>query len=479
MPLLQVDDIQGIVVRGYGKMAHASFLMLSIVDAARAKRWVGKLDVKPASSSSCVSQTCTNIAVTANGLRKLGLSNEKIAMFAGEFLEGMAGSDHRRRILGDFGESDPQRWHWGGPSNLGVDVLLMCYGAERGSFEQLLADHVAALEASGLELITRLDSNRIPAKKEHFGFRDGIGQPAIEGHDTGAAAHNTVAAGEFILGYRNAYGQYTDRPLVEPSADPHDTLPQAPDDPSRRDLGLNGSYLVFRQLSQDVHGFWRYVDEKTRTATGASDASARLRLAAKMVGRWPSGAPLVKTADGDDATLGSDNDFLYYGAGDPDGLKCPIGAHVRRSNPRDALDPEPGSERSIEVGKRHRILRRGRTYGPPVSDSMDAEEILSSDAVDTPRGLHFICFNTSISRQFEFIQHTWINNPKFDGLYQDDDPVAGPRASSNAVTGGTFTIQAEPVRKRVTGMPRFVQVRGGGYFFVPGLRALRYLASLS
>jgi Dyp-type peroxidase family len=237
---------------------------------------------------------------------------------------------------------------------------------------------------------------------------------------------------------------------------------------------MNGSYLVFRQLSQDVPAFWRYIDEQTRHPDGSADTNARLALASRMVGRWPGGAPLVTSPDRDDPARSEDNDFLYHGSDDARGLKCPIGSHIRRANPRDALEPEPGSARSIEVGKRHRILRRGRVYGDPVAPSMDIEAIVAAGQAPGDRGLHFICFNTHIGRQFEFVQHTWVNNPKFDGLYEDDDPVTGARTPP----AGTFTIQAEPVCTRVTRMPRFVHVRGGGYFFMPGLRALRFLASI-
>jgi deferrochelatase/peroxidase EfeB len=173
--------------------------------------------------------------------------------------------------------------------------------------------------------------------------------------------------------------------------------------------------------------------------------------------------------------LCDDNAFLFHQSGDADGFKCPIGSHIRRTNPRDSLEPMPGSARSIEVGKRHRILRRGRPYGAPAAGSMNVAEIAAAGETAWERGLHFICFNTHIGRQFEFIQHSWVNNAKFDGLYEDDDPIVGSRGASGA-PGGVFTIQGEPVRTRVTGMPRFVHVRGGGYFFMPGLRALRFLA---
>jgi Dyp-type peroxidase family len=308
-----------------------------------------------------------------------------------------------------------------------------------------------------------------------------VGQPLVEGFDPAGAPGNTVAAGEFVLGYPNAYGQYTDRPTLPADDAAASLLPAAPDDAARRDLGMNGSYLVFRQLRQNVPAFWSYMAEHAPRKLGGDATHACIALASKMVGRWPSGAPLVKAPLADDPSLADDNDFVYVqadGAGDPHGLKCPIGAHVRRTNPRDALDPKPGSERSIEVGKRHRIIRRGRAYGPPLASSMNPAELIGRADDARERGLHFICFNTQIGRQFEFIQHTWVNSPKFDGLYEDDDPLIGDRGAAEVNRGGAFTVQAEPVRKRVTGMPRFVTVRGGGYFFMPGIAAVRYLASL-
>jgi deferrochelatase/peroxidase EfeB len=227
-----------------------------------------------------------------------------------------------------------------------------------------------------------------------------------------------------------------------------------------------------------VHGFWNYLAENAPGIIAGDKTQACIALASKMVGRWPSGAPLVKSPDADNPQLQDDNDFMYVGSGDADGLKCPIGSHLRRSNPRDALDPKPGSERSIEVGKRHRIIRRGRVYGAPVAESMQPGEIIGKPDDLKDRGLHFICFNTQIGRQFEFIQHTWINSTGFDGLYEDDDPLTGDRGGTESHPAGAFTVQQEPVRRRVTGMPRFVAVRGGGYFFMPGISAIRYIAAL-
>jgi len=478
VPPLQVDDIQGIVLFGYGRLRYACFLLVGVTEPAAARTWLSTLDVRNAVFNPDEVDRCLNIAFTSEGLKRLGLDDELLRELALEFREGMAGTEHRRRILGDVDESAPDSWRWGGPRNAEPHMLLMLYGRDEGALSALLSEHLSRFTRAGLQLIEKLDTNWLPHEKEHFGFRDGVSQTGIEGLHTTTAPANTVAPGEFVLGYLNAYGQYTHRPLVNPERDPGGLLPQAADDPSRRDLGLNGSYLVFRQLSQDVDRFWRFCDEQARRGGDCGRADAHVRLAAKMVGRWPSGAPLVKSPDADNPVLGNDNDFLYYGSDDKHGFKCPIGSHIRRTNPRDSLEPNPGSERSIEVGKRHRILRRGRTYGAPVADTMEIADILAAGEAHGDRGLHFICFNTHIGRQFEFIQHTWVNNPGFDGLYEDDDPLVGDRGGARGRPAGTFTIQSEPIRTRVTGMPRFVHVRGGGYFFMPGIRAIRFLAAL-
>jgi len=474
MSVLEIDDIQGIVLFAYGRLRSACYLLLRITRPAAARSWLASLDVRSARFDPAQTDRAINIAFTAAGLSQLGLSDTLAGEFAGEFLQGMAGTLHRQRILGDVGESSPERWSWGGPKNPEPHVLLMLFGRDDVVLADVVRQQQAAFAAAGLEMITRLDTTWLPKQREHFGFRDGVSRTDIEGFHTDARPENAVAAGEFVLGYVNAYGQYTQRPLPGPEQDPGELLSPAPEDPGRRDLGMNGSYLVFRQLRQDVGAFWRFIDGRTR----GKDGDARTRLAAKMVGRWPSGTPLVKSPDRDDPALCDDNDFFYHRAGDAQGLKCPIGAHIRRANPRDALEPEPGSDRSIEVGKRHRVLRRGRTYGAPVAESMEIPDILAAADSGGERGLHFICFNTHIGRQFEFIQNTWLNNPKFDGLYEDDDPLVGDRGGPHGKPGGTFTVQAEPVRTRVTGMPRFTQVRGGGYFFMPGIRAVRFLGSL-
>jgi Dyp-type peroxidase family len=449
-------DVQGLVARGYGRLKEARFVLFRIDHPAGARDWLNTLVPMLTSAADEPEYRAVNIAFTASGARKLGLDHDAVGRFALEFRDGMT-SPHRSRILGDRGDSGPERWAWGGPGNPEIDAVLLVYGRSKVALAETLGR--AAPRHGGVTEIVSLQTATLTAL-EHFGFHDGISQPAVEGLTPRCAPANTVKVGEFLLGYPNEYGLVPDRALLDSQADPGGLLPRRA---GRADLGRNGSYLVLRELVQDVPGFWGFVE---RAASGGR--SEAVRLASKMVGRWPGGAPLVAAPEHDDPTLGDHNDFFYHLA-DPHGLLCPKGAHVRRSNPRGSLAPEPGSDRSIAIGKRHRILRRGRQFGTWVSPLVPDVDAPRGD--DEARGLYFICLNANLARQFEFIQHTWLNNPKFDGLYDDTDPLV-----STAST--TFTALAEPFRERITGVPSFVTVRGGAYFFLPGIRAVRYLASL-
>jgi len=345
---------------------------------------------------------------------------------------------------------------------------------------------------SGLaEVVPPLEAGRQPDSREHFGFADGIAQPLIEGtRDPSKEQERTgrlptmVKAGEFLLGYRNEYGQLSDVPTVAVERDRGRLLPEVSQDqlrglttshPGARDLGLNGTYLVFRQLAQDVAGFWRFLDETAR-ALGHSDPAWRQYLGAKLVGRWPSGVPLVKApgADplADTGELSTDDDF-DYAAVDPQGFACPVGAHIRRANPRDSLfTAHTHPEQAASSAQRHLLLRRGRSYGDRLMNIPVGETLPTDDGVE--RGLFFICLNADLERQFEFVQQTWINNPVFGGLHGEVDPLIGDPDKGQA----HMTIPRDPLRTRVHDVGRFVAVKGGAYFFLPGRKALQYLASL-
>ncbi len=479
---LELGDIQAILVGSYPKLRAASYAMLSVQDPARARKWVRDLSTRVRRASQGVPDTgtCINVAFTFAGLERLELVAQARRGFSRELQEGMWNNERRRRILGDVGHNDPDGWCWGGAKNSEIDVLLLLFAGDDGAQERLFAEERTQFEQAGLKLVERLSSSDLGGR-EHFGFRDGISQPLLKSMTDSHDEAQVVADGEFVLGYANAYNQYTSRPLVDPIHDPEGILPDDGCGRAQRDFGRNGSYLVFRQLEQDVSQFWEFIEGQTASSAGPNP-DARERLAAKMVGRWRSGAPLVKTPTQDDPEQSFENDFRYHDE-DPDGMGCPIGAHVRRSNPRDSLLPKPGSSKSLASNSRHRILRRGRTYGAPLADSLEPEDFLRAERApnghghndrkrEAARGLLFLCLNANISRQFEFVQNVWINNPSFAGLSGEADPIIGYKAFGN----DAFSIPGEPVRARVDSIPSFVSVVGGAYFFLPGIRALRFLA---
>jgi Dyp-type peroxidase family len=486
---LDLNDIQGLIARGYSTLPHARFTIFTAQDPASAHALLCWLLPRVTPAGRFSGSSALHIAFGAAGLRRLGLPDAIIAGFSAEFGVGMTGTD-RSRFLGDVGDSSPRFWDWGAPQGMPADGLVLLYAATAEILGRRQAELADRLAAAGIHQVTVLDTLEL-GDSEPFGFHDGISQPIIqglpkaEGPPAGTPGGRVVPAGEFVLGYPNAYGQLTDRPLLPAADDPRRLLPRDPAGSGAADLGRNGCYLVMRQLEQDVGGFWRYAGQATRRPDGSEDPDARTALAAKMVGRWPSGAPLVETPDRDDPRLGHDNDFGYYHT-DPLGLACPLGAHIRRVNPRDSLDPRPGTGASLAVNDGHRLLRRGRSYGPGKGTPMaagpaaagnngHAERLAGADvAPGSGTGLHFICLVASLIRQFEFVQHTWLNNPTFHGLYDDTDPLTGSRHPR----GATFAVPARPVRRRYRDLPQFVRTRGGAYFFLPGISALRYLDQL-
>jgi Dyp-type peroxidase family len=327
----------------------------------------------------------------------------------------------------------------------------------------------------GLHEVKILETTVLYKKKEHFGFHDGISQPTIKGLKRPDTKENIIEAGEFILGYKNEYGQYTPRPTVPAQADPTNLLTLMPEN-SMHDLGINGSYIVFRQLEQNVPLFWKFMAGTTKNADGSHDEKEMIRLASKIVGRWPNGAPLVLNPDHDGGKSESNENNFDYRQSDPDGLKCPFAAHIRRSNPKDSLDTDRAT--SIAIAKRHRLLRRGRSYGPPLTEKLNPLDCLNAAETNVERGLYFISINADIGRQFEFVQNGWINNEKFRGLYEERDPLVANHQNPQDINhSGTFCIRHNGLRTRITGIPEFVKVKGGAYFFIPGIRALRFLAN--
>jgi deferrochelatase/peroxidase EfeB len=485
-------DVQGFITSGYGHLPHAAYLFVEFRDSRQARRWIAML--APAITSANRWPTlpggeklkpvvALNIAFTADGLAALDLPSRVLCTFPVEFQEGIA-RDHRSRILGDTEESDPVGWEFGGTPFSAIHAVVFMHAVSlealdgiRNAQRALLADTRGGV----VELPGSIQSGYRPAGDyEPFGFHDGVAQPSIAG-----ISGDGVPTGEFILGHVNHYGIVPPTPVVPAELDAGGLLPSY-DNPhyaseSLRDLGSNGSYVVYRKLQQDVAGFWGFL--KSETARGGdADVGRMVWLAARFVGRWPSGAPLVLSPHMDDLGLADRNDFLYRD--DADGLSCPIGAHIRRANPRDDIKPYPSAE-SRSMSEAHRLLRRARVFGPPLFDAALLAEpasaacraailALADDGI--ARGIHFFCVNASIRSQFEFVQQTWCNNPRFGGLNDNKDPITGDNNRADQPSSH-MTIPAVPLRHRTRPLPRFVTVRAGAYLFMPSVRALRYLAA--
>jgi Dyp-type peroxidase family len=460
-PSVEAEDVQGIVLRGYGHLPHAAYPLLRFDDKTAASRWLQLCLPRIARGQPAAQQDAMHIAFTPQGLTALGLTDAELQGFSAEYLAGMVG-DHRSRFLGDVDESAPERWLWGGPNNQDVHALVLLFAPDAARLSQLQSELQQTYAAHGVTQVHVLETAPL-SRTEHFGFADGISQPAIDGYHKTESRLHRIKPGEFLLGYPNEYGLYTERPLLTAARDPRGHLALDVQGSPHHDFGRNGTYLVVRQLQQDVPLFRRTLDKLTRRGDGTEDPDAQAKLAAQMVGRWPSGASLFEAPYGDDVSKAYSNEFRYQ-AEDPVGVRCPIGAHVRRANPRDALAPHPGTEYSLEVNRHHRLIRRGRNYG---------EQLPKGAVDDAARGLMFIGVNANITRQFEFIQHSWLNDLRFNGLSGQADPIMG------ASHDNQFATSPNPVSTYCKGLPRFVTVAGGAYFFMPGLRALRFLSELT
>ena len=491
---VELDDVQGLMRFGYKHLTEACFLLLRVKDPAAARAWLAQAPVTSARKADPLPETALQVAFTSQGLRALEVAPDLLAKFSDEFVAGMASDAARARRLGDIGTNDPSGWRWGAGERVPhVAVLLYARSGRLAAWER----EIEAQCGAGFVRIERLSTSDLHGM-EPFGFVDGISQPHIDWErkrpvrDQNQLEYSNVSClGEFLLGYPNEYGLYTPRPLLTPQNDPGGLLPRAEDAPDQADLGRNGCYLVLRQLHQDVHGFWSELD---RQAEGNTDL--RERLAAAMVGRKKNGEPLVapsgESADNDAPAQRSNlNNFTYET--DPRGLRCPLGAHIRRMNPRNAdLPGGPGGilsrlwrmlgfntaarEQDLVASTRfHRLLRRGRPFGAGVMPTLSA----MPSATSTENGLHFICLVANITRQFEFVQSAWLMGSKFAGLTAERDPLLGHRLPNpgESPTDGFSIPQADGPDHRLNNLPQFVTVQGGAYFFLPGIRALRYLAT--
>jgi Dyp-type peroxidase family len=489
-----LDDVQNLVTSGYPRHESAQHLLLRITDPDRARQWLARvadsiptagwakdrvdrleydsvertnLSTEGRSSSPTFA---VHVALSYAGLARLGLPQTELQGFSSEFQAGMAS---REPGLTPGRGTDP----WQPPfvpggqpaAESAVDVLAMFSGLDADALNDDLTDRADLLPtpADGLEVLEKIDAGRIredrygtgdsvgkPGFLEHFGFVDGLSQPRIHGVTPGRRVAE-LPAGEALLGYRDIDGDTAGAGLPT-------------------DLARNGSYLVYRKLEQDVTAFrdlTRQLAERLagRIPTGTDPEQL---AAAKLMGRWRNGTPLTPGASSKDASLPP----VHFGfqEHDAEGHGCPVGAHIRRANPRDSrpVDPDSQADTGGEDGLeatltlRHRMLRRGIPYGPPL-----AEDAVDSDASGSAeRGLLFVALVGDLRRQFEFVQAHWMSDGNAFRLGTDRDPVSGA-----AEDGNKFVVQGEPPVFVKPERP-LVTCRGGEYFFLPGIAALKRIA---
>ena len=448
---MELDDIQAIILRDRPIPYYGTVVAIKVHDAAKGRELIAKLLPYVSSSQEFDERMAANLTVvmTYEGLKKLGVPQDSLDSFPENFKQGMAAS---AKQLHDVGQNAPENWQ----KPFGTGEIHVCaaiitddkstWQAKLQEVKSFLSDYINhdQPEQGAIEVLLDHDFGVDEAVKNVFGFRDGIGNPNVAG--SGVKKHNDtdlpIASGEFVMGYKGESGVIP--PMPQPEV-----------------LGKNGSFMVLRKYHSHVADFNKYCLEQTDSPEEAE------KLAAKMFGRWRSGASISVARDHDDKALGEDearnNDFDY--SDDDYGKGCPFGAHARRMNPRKTKDFILADVRL------HRIIRRSVSYGdivPPNVTEDDGKE----------RGLFFIGINAHAMDTLEFLQGQWVNDGNFMNLGEERDPLLGVHHGDKNDDGDTFTEPADPIRKRHTGIFQFNTVQGGEYLFIPSLSALKWISEL-
>jgi Dyp-type peroxidase family len=454
MSEIDVSDIQGFALKGYN-FPYARYLLLELLHPNAARSFIGQVvqylttgerwDEKPT--------TTVNVAFTHPGLIRLGLPEPTLLSFPVEFQQGMKA---RGDILYDTGKNGPEHWEpvW---TESQVHVWLAVNAQTTTALDEKCTLLLQLTDQTGgAKLLQAQDACAIfidgkPTTKEHFGYTDGFGNPDFKGAERGCVpgqgkltetgAWEALATGEFLLGYADEAGELPVAPI------PHL-------------LARNGTFMVYRKMHQNVATFRDYLERHGQVYPGGKE-----KLASKFVGRWRDGTPVELSPDHPDQAIVADNNrntnFVY--GKDLSGLRCPIGAHIRRGNPRDSFGF------NSDLVNRRRIMRRGLTYGTYVPEGQPVRD-------EDEHGIIFMALNASLFRQFEFVQQQWIEYG--NDLHQGNDKdlvIGNHEGRGKCVLQGTADPQNPPFI--CANLPNFVELRGGDYFFMPSLTALQMMAS--
>ena len=461
---LDYADVQGTILQGY-RVDHARHFVLSVVDGAGARSFLRSL-VDPASGLPQITtaarwtvkpRSFMNVGITATGLAALG---QPLDGFPAAFRRG-ATDPATARLVGDIGDSAPSRWLDGFADGMRAHLILSLWVHRDIELLEQVSAVLRQAFGESLQELAAQDATALPDNKVHFGYSDNISQPTVQGAPPPKRPlpdrQPVAPTGEFLLGYpnQNRGAVYSVTPTP---------------------LSTNSSFAAFRLLEQDVAGFEAWL------ASAAEQAGIDPELlAAKICGRWRTGVPLVLSPDTatPDPPLAPEriNDYDYV-SGDPAlddtfGYRCPIGAHMRRTNPRGA--------QVIAGGSLHRLIRRAMPYGPPYDPGQPD---------DVPRGLVGWFISADIANAFELIMSQWVNDSAFVRSVRGPDganPVKNISGQDvllgvNDPAASSFTLTIPPTatapwsNRRLTGFGPFVTTRGGAYCYLPSMTALRFIS---
>lgn len=433
---VKLTNVQGDILQAYG-LPVSAHLFIALSNPVEGRQLLASTipHVTTADDWRSRPSVTLNIGITGTGLHALGAPPDLIASFPAVFRQGMAS---RSSVLGDIGSSAPEHWEAG----LGTGEAHLVFtinAASEASLDTAVADVVGRCKQHRATVVSDQRGARLPERKEHFGYTDGIGQPAVEGMSDPTRGEGDLTiigrwrglpVGEFLHGHIDGDGY----PAPGPAGS----------------FGYEGTFKVWRKLHEDVPTFRAWITDQAEQLGLEPEL-----LKAKLIGRWPDGSPLAIAPDGPDPSIAADprryNDFDY--TEDPRGDRCPLGAHIRRVNPRAGLGFGDA------LSERQRIIRRGMSYGPALPEEAKA------DGVD--RGIFFVAYMADFERQFEFIQQHWCNTGDAVGVGADRDPFVGRAPGDHK-----FVIPG-PVPKIVHPLPELVTTRGGEYLWAPSMSSLR------
>jgi deferrochelatase/peroxidase EfeB len=476
-------DIQGFILRGY-RMPMVRHFLLTVGVPAEARKLLGRfvsgderdapqittaedwhVGFEPGPEDKLTDKPrrkpdyCLNLGITWPGMLALEIKNRVPAISFKSFDAFVAGAAERAALVGDTGPGGPQNWI--GEFGTGSDHLLVTLHAISPEALAIYSDRLCALFAEGdaLREISRADGMALTEMKDgkpvftsrvHFGYTDGISMTTIRGGPERYRPDHQQPCEPWLFVLQDEAENYI---LPEP-----------------RELGLNGSFAVFKIIKTDVVGFEDFLQSN-------KDKIDPELLAAKMCGRWRNGVPLALSPETDSPAGGIPldqlNNFEYVnadGSGDPKGLRCPVGAHIRRINPRG--QPVTGQGQPGGSNVTHRLIRRGMPYGPIYDPKQPYDGI--------ERGLLGYFINSSIENQYEFVLGQWVNDSEYAGAVrlhpQSKDPLIGTQDPAESIFVAPQPDGNPPIK--ITGFSSFITTKAAAYCFLPSITALKFISKL-